>query len=245
MKAGADRGLRFHFVAVGVASEDESFINDDEFREYLQRNIVAVRLPRMDASELSDIVTKRRELFSIDVEDEVLRDLDWVARGYPAHLHQIALEAALTWIQRNSSAISAYLGGREGVLGRLLRRFGSRPAATTELDVSISRDEFDKALTQFARVYATINPDTAKAYSISSADECKAIIDHYATSDSDVVPLAGIARSMRLDEVGVSRLVGAACSALLEEEPVGSLRATKPGLRPYLRACLLLEHADR
>jgi hypothetical protein len=242
MKASADRGLRFHFVAVGVAREGELFIDDDEFREYLQRNIVAIRIPRMSELELLDIVTTRRERFAIQFESDVVPNLVWVASGYPSQLHQLALTAALTAIPPSLSGLIGQLGASSNAIGRLLAFLRPpRRKDTASLEVSVSYHYFVSALVRQVSAYELVNPEIADDFKPPEQSERQKILASYASGEAVAMPLAELARRMGRELEDMQSLVLRHADLFATEEmPNACVRPRRAALRPYVRARLVL-----
>jgi Cdc6-like AAA superfamily ATPase len=220
----ADSGAAVRIVAVGITELDEQLMTDTEYKDYVGRCITPVALPPMTDAELRDIIERRANQGATLVAD-VADDLVWVASGYPALVQRVMYAACSRWLRENLASLlaSAAAGLLSAVVGRLLPGVNENIVVKRiELDkagVTVGRTELDTAIKAYAIDFESQQLKGAASYDGAVVDpDTKALLEAYARADSD---------DLAMDAAAALSLPG-------DLKPPG-------GLRPYLRAKLLLE----
>jgi Cdc6-like AAA superfamily ATPase len=246
MKVLADRGVDLRVIAVGITEWGQELMADREYKDYIGRNIVAIRLSRMTSAELSDIIA-RREAAGVRVPEDVAADLIWVAAGYPALVHRVMFDATATWIRANTQAlVVAAVGVFAGVLGAVsglpgiglsLAELGIKGVSLKKVDARVGRPNLEAALTRFIAIYEEqeIPPH---GYEQAAGDpKAKKMLDAYMLSDDDDFRPETAAAQAGLSAGTARRAWTQTCGILF-----GPTDKAKPpaGFRSYLRARRLL-----
>jgi Cdc6-like AAA superfamily ATPase len=112
VKALSDNLIKVRIFFVGIADSDEAiFPPSSDYAEYKLRHYRAVKIPRMSASELEDILDRRAEIFNVHFDPAVKRKMVDIANGYPSYVHKLALMTCRTWITRHRTELANILKG--------------------------------------------------------------------------------------------------------------------------------------
>lgn len=141
IKALSDYSVNATVVVVGVASDVTGLIKG---HESIARSLVQIRMPRMSQDELGQIIVSRYRKCGLELDDEALWKMTFLARGIPYYAHLLGMHAARSAVQRKQRRI-----GRECVVD-------AEAAAVLELDASI-KDAY------FAAVRSQRSDDTLYA----------------------------------------------------------------------------------
>jgi type II secretory pathway predicted ATPase ExeA len=220
MKVLCDQAIPARIIIIGITEVGGQLTEDREYQEYIGRCIITVAMPRMTPEELRDIID-RRAVSGIRVAEDVAGDLVWVASGYPALVHRVMFDAVLRWIVANVAAlVLSVIDLASRVVGFFSAGAGKTIAVKRiELDkagVNVARKELEDALRQYVASFESEELRGSSYERTVINEQAKAALDAYALADGD-------------------ELEAQAAGALLPKD----LRPPA-GLRPYLRAKLLL-----
>jgi len=91
IKAFSDAGIRATVVLVGVADDIQSLVAE---HASVERNISEIKMPRMSADELNQIISKRLARLSMRVDEGARWKIVALSRGLPAYVHSLGRGAA-------------------------------------------------------------------------------------------------------------------------------------------------------
>jgi Cdc6-like AAA superfamily ATPase len=244
----ADRGVAVPIVVTGTAEWGEELMASREFKDYIDRNITAVRLPLMTPAELRDIIDKRAR-YGVHISDDVAADLVWVAGGYPAPIQSVMYDATVRWIKLNAAQVLGPLvtGIAKAVLrfsglGRIADNLVIRRVELSKVGVSIGRAEIENELKERVKAFESAELHTYAFREAVSEPGLRAFVEAYALSDDDEFNLEAIA-----EQAGVSVMEARRLCTDMGARLFSSRKDLRPvtGLRPYVRAVLLLEGDPR
>jgi Cdc6-like AAA superfamily ATPase len=92
IKVLSDHRVGATLILVGVSDSVDSLIHE---HASIDRCLVQVRMPRMSAKELAEIITKGLERAHMTVDGDALAQAVWLSKGLPHYTHLIALNAAV------------------------------------------------------------------------------------------------------------------------------------------------------
>lgn len=90
LKALSDDGVNVTVVIVGVADDVNELIAN---HPSVQRCLAQVRMPRMTAPEMDEILEKRLPYLGMQITDKAQERIVGLARGLPSYVHYLGLEA--------------------------------------------------------------------------------------------------------------------------------------------------------
>jgi hypothetical protein len=96
IKALSDYTVNCTLVIVGVAEDISSLIAN---HDSIARQIVQVKMPRMDRQELSKIVSDRLNRLGMSIVEDALWSITFLSRGLPYFTHLLGMHAARSAIQ--------------------------------------------------------------------------------------------------------------------------------------------------
>ena len=102
IKAFSDYSLDTTFVIVGVADSVEQLIAE---HASIERALVQIHLPRMNDTELKDIVDKGIDALKMSMDPQLRDKITKLSQGLPHFTHLICFHAARCAAQRGSSKI--------------------------------------------------------------------------------------------------------------------------------------------
>jgi len=103
IKSMSDISVPATLVLVGVAESVNDLIDG---HESVLRNLVQIPMPRMNESELRQIVLSRLPKLNMNIDDEALNTIVELARGLPHYVHLVGQHAAINACQSGSSTIN-------------------------------------------------------------------------------------------------------------------------------------------
>jgi Cdc6-like AAA superfamily ATPase len=90
-------------LLVGVAQSVSELISE---HQSIERALIQVPMPRMDPSELAQIIEKGFEGTNMKIRDDVRDKIVQLSHGLPHYTHLLALEAGVAAVDRNSTEIT-------------------------------------------------------------------------------------------------------------------------------------------
>lgn len=102
IKSLSDNDDRTTIVIVGVAKNISSLFSD---HASLPRAMQQIRMPRMDADELKQIVTSRLPNAGMEMDEKTLDTIVSLSQGFPGFMHLISLNAARKAVSRRSVTV--------------------------------------------------------------------------------------------------------------------------------------------
>ena len=103
IKSMSDISVPATLVLVGVAESVNDLIDG---HESVLRNLVQIPMPRMNDSELRQIVLSRLPKLGMTIEDEALNTIVELSRGLPHYVHLVGQHAAINASQTGVSQIN-------------------------------------------------------------------------------------------------------------------------------------------
>lgn len=91
IKALSDYSVHTTLILVGVSSSVDGLIKE---HESIVRALIQIQMPRMDASEIQEIVEKRLSKVGMRISRAALLQLTSLSRGLPHYAHLLGLESA-------------------------------------------------------------------------------------------------------------------------------------------------------
>ena len=91
IKTLSDRAVPATIVLVGVADNVDGLLRE---HQSIERCLTQVRMPRMTAEELTEIIDNGLQRVNMAVDDSVRWYIPAVSQGYPHYAHLLALDAA-------------------------------------------------------------------------------------------------------------------------------------------------------
>ena len=102
IKALSDYSVGATVIVVGVAEDVSSLI---EGHESITRSLIQVRMPRMSTEEMKQLVLTRYQRSGIATDEDTIWKIVFLSRGLPYYTHLLAMNAALTVIERRSLTV--------------------------------------------------------------------------------------------------------------------------------------------
>lgn len=103
IKAISDSGIDSTVVIVGVADDITTLMDE---HESVKRNLEEIRMPRMSAEELNEILAERLPKLNLTISSNVQSKITTLSRGLPEYVHLLGREAAISTINDNRTQIS-------------------------------------------------------------------------------------------------------------------------------------------
>lgn len=102
IKALSDEGTNATILIVGVAEDIDRLVSE---HASVERNITEIKMPRMSADELNQILDKRLNRLGMRLEDNARWKIVTLSRGLPAYVHSLGRDAARKAISRRTLQI--------------------------------------------------------------------------------------------------------------------------------------------
>jgi Cdc6-like AAA superfamily ATPase len=112
MKLLSDKVLDVTILIVGVASDINELITG---HESIKRNIIEIRMPRMNDDELNDILTDRLSAMDFTIDDDIQRSIIKLSCGLPQYIHIIGREVCMSTSENSRTHIN-YSDMKKGLL---------------------------------------------------------------------------------------------------------------------------------
>ena len=131
LKNLSDRSVRVQLVIAGVAGDLDSLMAN---RGFVQRNVVAIEVPKMSSEEVGELVRNGEERSGLTFDPGAIRTLELVADGMPYIASLLCQQAALTALAHSRQQVCAedmdiaVSKAANDVGGRLSRRARGRVA---------------------------------------------------------------------------------------------------------------------
>lgn len=103
IKALSDYSVNVTLILVGVANSITELIH---VHQSIVRNIIQVRMPRMNRDELGEILDRRIPLLGMSIRDDARDKIVELARGLPSYVHALGLYACVRAIDDRSLAVT-------------------------------------------------------------------------------------------------------------------------------------------
>jgi AAA ATPase domain len=103
IKALSDHSVDATVLIVGVAENVDVLFH---LHESIQRAIVQINVPRMQQTDLEDIVRKALTQTDLTIADDVLHEISRLSQGLPYYTHLIGQHAALAAVQGGARTIT-------------------------------------------------------------------------------------------------------------------------------------------
>ena len=136
IKLVSDRGMRLHFMIVGVSATLEDIIGQ---HISIQRNICAIHLPLLEDREVAQMIEKGGEQSGIRFSPEAVALVVGVARGMPYMAQLLGLRIAQSALQKRRDVVTSE--DLMAAVERLIGETASGVVATYRALTSQGRDE--------------------------------------------------------------------------------------------------------
>lgn len=103
IKTLSDEVTPVTIILVGVADNVDDLVKE---HASVARAIVQVRMPRMSASELADIVSNGLASVSMDADETTIDKITMLSQGLPHYTHLLAQHAAVSAVSRDSNSVT-------------------------------------------------------------------------------------------------------------------------------------------
>lgn len=100
-----DRTANVTVVLVGVAEDIQTLLEE---HASISRNIVEIKMPRMDDSEMREIITQRYPRVGFSVDETAESNILQLARGLPEYVHYLGREAAINAAYRHQTDVNLH-----------------------------------------------------------------------------------------------------------------------------------------
>jgi AAA+ ATPase superfamily predicted ATPase len=240
VKGFADNDIPVMIIISGVANLDTELLTSEEYPQYKLRHFTAVKLPRMQVSEIRDIIDKRKT-FGIQVGDEEKDSIAQIASGYPTYAHRLALNATFNCLRRNISEIVRIFLSSISIFGfKLSRLFRERKVDLKKIDIKVIADDLSESIMSFIREF---NENYKKTFDgIHRAIESHKgtivwpFLQLLAKSEADEISKNQILQSTDMSESELDNIIEVELSSLVRQKEPYVYSLAYRNLRPYLRA---------
>jgi hypothetical protein len=234
IKGCADRGMKLSVVVAGQAEQAEGLIRSAELRDYLQRSIIAMKIPPLTKEDLLDILVRRERVFNVKIEPDVGERIVAISGDSVTLVHRLALAASSAWLLRSFSY--HVTKGFRWLLGLV----GIRSDQAVELDkvgVAVEMEDLRSALRGVIDSFEAGNPEAAQQYHLAQATrDARSVLAAIAAGHERPFPYQAVATRVRLPVQEVRQIVLQDCGPLFTERDSEAFDIALPAGLAYLRA---------
>jgi len=238
VKALSDNKVKVRLFFVGIAESDEAlFPPVGDYPEYKLRHYIAAKIPRMSASELEDIIDRRKNIYSIYFEPAIKSEIAKIASGYPSTAHTLALSACFGWLTLNAGKLVTNWVASLPWIGNWLQ---SRGLEVEKIDLRVEDREFSMGISQFLNQFHNSYGQQATQLRTGLTSTDSALVQGILLQLADVEDVGAasgdLADALHVENARVTDVIGNYPALIVQDANSKSWRLRSPYLRGVIRA---------